>query len=203
MYISSTGRKGAQRDTGWTPQGLNSFTHPPTGKNLENTVTAKLHWLCEAKSIDHNGLALRSKANPLQRIGFAKQSHSDHDGKALRSKANPAKMHRLCEAKSIDQNGLALRSKANPLQRIGFAKQSQSNHDGKALRSKANQGKWIDFAKQSHSGMIKMTLKKKQIQQNEMGLQSKANPSQWIGFAKLALRSEANTTANHRLRTAF
>ena len=118
LCLSSTGRKGAQRDTGWTPQALNSHhVHPPThpwAKTWKKTVhreqktkngrtlnqvewlceakpfqSSTMDWLCEAKQSNQNGLALRSKANPsLKRLCEAKPIH--HDGKALRSKANPS-----------------------------------------------------------------------------------------------------------------
>ena len=46
--------------------------------------------LCEANPIHHDGKALRSKANPSQWNGFAKQSQSNQNGLVLRSKANPS-----------------------------------------------------------------------------------------------------------------
>ena len=61
-----------------------------------------MEWLCEAKPIHQNWLALRSKANCINLKGFAKQSPS-------------IMMERLCEAKPILHNGMALRSKANPI----------------------------------------------------------------------------------------
>ena len=132
--FSLTGRKEAQRDTGWAPQAIKSTTtnygyHPKTWKNrkgqkrpLKNSrwrigfakqsQSFTMDWLCKAKPIHQNGLALRSKANPSLK-------------KALRSKAHPswwkgfAKQSQsimkdwLCEAKKLNRNILALRSKAN------------------------------------------------------------------------------------------
>ena len=81
-------------------------------------------WLCFAKPIHRNMLALRSKSYPPRWIGFAKHSQSvtmdwlckgkpiQHDVKALRSNANPAKKT-FFEAKPIRHNEKTLQSKAN------------------------------------------------------------------------------------------
>ena len=118
--LSSTGREGAQRDTGWTPQAINSTTtrYLPS-ENLEKskgpeTAAEKFKmtdWLCEAKPILHNGLALRSKAYPSKWIGFAKQSQSIIK-KGFAKQSPSIMMERLCEAKPIHHDGSALRSKA-------------------------------------------------------------------------------------------
>jgi len=47
-------------------------------------------------------------------IGFAKQSQSDHDGKALRSKANPEKCIEFAKQSQSRLINLALKKKANP-----------------------------------------------------------------------------------------
>jgi hypothetical protein len=69
-------------------------------------------WLCEAKPILHNGLALRSKAYPSKWIGFAKQSQSIIK-KGFAKQSPSIMMERLCEAEPIHHDGSALRSKAN------------------------------------------------------------------------------------------
>ena len=97
--LSSTGRRRSAAGHRWTPQAIKSATttyyyHLKTWKNRKGQKTAgqrfkMTDWLCEAKPILHNGLALRSKAIQSKWIGFAKQSQSIIE-KALRSKANPS-----------------------------------------------------------------------------------------------------------------
>jgi len=67
------GKNARRTDTGWTPQAIKSAgkTHPKTWKNRKGQKQQLKKF-----KILNDGLALRSKANPSQWNGFAKQSQS-------------------------------------------------------------------------------------------------------------------------------